>query len=193
METDRHNSVREALQRLPARVPPAQLRAQLRSMALRERVRNSQHRDWADSIQAWIDHAQFTLENLMRPFALPTAGGIMSAIVLFSMLMPGITVVRANVAGDVPISLTTSPAVRGVGPVMLGDEDIVVELTIDEQGRMIDYEIVAGEQFLRDAVVRRNLESNLLLTQFTPATSFGQATTSRIRLSLSRSRVDVKG
>jgi hypothetical protein len=193
MESDRHSSVRAALRSLPARVPPQQLRDSVRLMASRERVRNASRRHWSDSIRLWVEHVQFSFENLMRPLALPTAGGLFSAIILFSMLMPGISAVRANFDNDVPISLTTGATVRGVGPLNIGAADIVVELIVDEQGRMLDYQIIEGQQYLSNAVVRRNLESNLLLTEFRPATAFGQKTVSRVRVSLSSSRIDVKG
>jgi hypothetical protein len=64
---------------------------------------------------------------------------------------------------------------------------------VDEQGRMIDYAVVAGAGVLANAAVRRRLENMLLFTEFTPATSFGQPMTSKMRIWFRTSRIDVKG
>ena len=84
-------------------------------------------------------------------------------------------------------------AVKGMAPFFGGGDDVVVDVTVDEQGRMIDYAVVAGATALANASLRRRLENVLLFTEFTPATSFGQPMSSKTRLWFRTSRIDVKG
>jgi hypothetical protein len=69
----------------------------------------------------------------------------------------------------------------------------VIDVTVDDQGKMIDYKIVSGERLVQEQGLRRRLENMLLFTEFVPATSFGRPTAARMRLSLHAFQVDVKG
>ena len=46
---------------------------------------------------------------------------------------------------------------------------------------------------LQSPGIRRNIESSLLFTKFTPATTFGQPMSGKIRLSFRNSSINVKG
>ncbi|HEX8827394.1 MAG TPA: hypothetical protein VF778_04705, partial [Xanthobacteraceae bacterium] len=61
--------------------------------------------------------------------------------------------------------------------------------------RMIDYRIVSGPTTVQDPGFRSRLENLLLLTQYVPATAFGQPGLSTLRLSLTAvsSALDVRG
>jgi hypothetical protein len=65
-----------------------------------------------------------------------------------------------------------------------------VEVVINEEGRVVDYTLPAVPA---NSSLRREIENNLLFVRFTPAMSFGQPTTGRLRLSFRRSQIDVKG
>ena len=67
------------------------------------------------------------------------------------------------------------------------------ELTIDDQGRILSYIIPDCPHMLKSPTLRRNIESSLLFTQFTPATTFGQPMPGKIRLSFRNSSINVKG
>jgi hypothetical protein len=129
----------------------------------------------------------------MRPLALPFAGGVFSTVVLFSMWLVPTYPMRAANGFDVPTILATEATVKGTGPISAAGEAMVVDVTIDGGGRMIDYHVVSGRNVLTNDAVRRNLENMLLFTEFTPATSFGLPTAGRIRLYLDSSHIDVKG
>ena len=73
------------------------------------------------------------------------------------------------------------------------DSDIVVDVDVDEQGRMIDYAVVAGANVLANREVRRRLENALVFSNFTPGTTFGQPIVSKVRLWFHSSRIEVKG
>jgi hypothetical protein len=182
-----------ALGSLPARVPPAGLTTSLRVIASRERQRHLRSRTLAGIFSTWRDRVSLFTNNLMRPLALPFAGGVFCAVVLFSMLVVPTYPVRANSSFDVPTMLTTEATVKDMGPIRIAGDDTVVDVTIDGQGRMIDYTIVSGHCILRSESLRRSLENALLFAEFTPATAFGQPTSGKMRLSLRASHIDVKG
>jgi len=133
-------------------------------------------------------------QNLMRPLALPFAGGVFSTVLLFSLLGPGYSVQASN-AFDVPTVLTTEASVRKSAPMAAyNTDDVIVDVTVDGQGRMTDYVIVSGNA-TKDESLRRRIGAVLLLTEFNPATTLGTPVAGSVRLSFSaiHSRIDVKG
>ncbi len=188
-----YRRVRESLRSLPVRKPSADLTTALRVIASHERKRRHARLTFAHSFAAWRDRAHLTLKNLMQPLALPVAGGLSAAMLLFGVLVPDLTFEVHPIHSDVPTGLFTSASVKDVYWPTIGEADIVVDLMIDDQGRFTDYTIVSGGSLLRDESTRRRFESSLLLTQFTPATSFGQPTSGRVRVSFRTSRIDIKG
>lgn len=168
------------------RVPPVELAISLRVLASRELNRRRS--------SPWMDRLRLFADNLMRPLALPLAGGVFSTVVLFSMwLIPTYSMSYANTV-DVPTMLTTEAAVKGTGPIGASGQDVIVDVTVNGEGRMVDYTIVCPRNSLKNAAWRRNLENMLLFTEFTPATSFGLPTAGKMRLSLRpSSHIDVKG
>lgn len=180
--------VRDAVGKLPAVAPPAHLSSVLRVMASQERsrllARKHPFRHLAVQFHLWV-------ENLMRPLAIPLAGGLVSAMLLFSMLMPTFAFQR-NLSNDVQVALFTEPAVKAQNPFALPDEDIVIEVTIDGQGRVIDYAVTQGPSLLKNHELRRAIENKLLFMEFTPATAFGAPRFGKMYLSFNRTLVTVK-
>lgn len=184
---------RKTLRSIPAPKPPSGLKMKLQVDASREAARRrsrislrARWTGWKADIKLWTD-------NLMRPLAIPTAGGFASALVLFSVFASGLTIpaVSASTA-DVPTGLYTEASVKSYLPLGFDGNDLMVELTIDDQGRVTDYSI-PNCQPARSRELRRNIENHLLFTQFTPATSFGQPLAGKVRLWFRSSRIDVKG
>jgi hypothetical protein len=181
--------VRGAVGRLPAATPPARLSSVLRVVASQERsrllARKHPFRSLGGQFHLWV-------ENLMRPLAIPLAGGLISALVLFGMLMPTFAFQR-NVSNDVQVALFTQPAVKDQNSFALPDEDFVVEVLVDGQGRMIDYAVTEGPSLGKNNELRSAIENKLLFMEFTPATAWGAPRFGKIRLSLHRSLLTVKG
>jgi len=176
--------LRNGLRSLPARMPPIQLTTRLRVLASRERSRRLQHAASPyDYLRIWAD-------NLMRPLALPFAGGLVSAIVLFSMLVPGLPSISRTTFqnSDVPTILYTEASLKSPLPFGLHDDEIIIDLLIDEEGRVIDYTLPPGPM---SPAILRNIENNLLFARFNPATAFGQPMPARLRFRLSQ--IEVKG
>lgn len=183
--------VRKAMKALPVWRPPAQLTSVLRVVASRERVRRvvrSSPAAWAaylgGRMRLWVD-------NLMRPVALPFAGGLISAIILFSMLVPSILFHRA-VANDVPLyGLYREATVASPAPFGFGEDNFILEVTVDRNGRMVDYSIADGEELIRNPRLRRAIENYVLFTGFSPARTFGQPTFGKVTVSFSRYQFNV--
>jgi hypothetical protein len=187
MTRDPFDSVSQVLRRLPARKPPSGLRTSLRVLASRERLRLlSRQINWRDRLNLWAT-------NLMRPLALPLAGGIFSTVALFSICLGPMVPVRADDSSDIPTALTTEAAVKSMMPLAGSCGDVVVDVTIDETGRMVDYKVVSGVNVLTSEQIRRSLENRLIFTTFEPVTQFGQAKSGKLRLYFRNSEVDVKG
>jgi len=187
-ESERYGRIRSALRSLPPHVPPPDLAVRLRVIASRERARAQQATPlW----KRWRGSLQLNLQNLMRPLALPLFGGICSAVLLFSALVPSFT--QHQTPGDVPTGLSTQPLVKSMAPLgFMEAGDAVVDLRIDGEGRIVNYSI-AGTDGQKADQVRRSIENNLLFTTFQPATAFGLPIAGKIRISFRSSRIEVRG
>ena len=187
------NTISRTLRNLPAKAPAPRLRTSLLVLASRERQRRAAHRDWNSLMAHWRDHMELWWDGVMRSIALPLAGGVCSTMVLFSMFVVPAYPLLTHDTLDVPTTLTTPVSLKEMAPFSAGETDVVVDVAVDSQGRMVDYAIVAGASVLANSEVRRRLENALVFSNFTPATSFGQPMTSKLRLWFHSSRIDVKG
>jgi hypothetical protein len=174
------------LKRLPARVPPARLGVALKMVAAQERARIA-----LGGIN-WNDRLRLAFRNLMRPLALPAMGGIVSAIVLFGMIMPNISM-RVRPLDDVPTGLSTDASAKYSAPMGLSESELVLDLVVDSDGRMVAYTVVSGSDLLRDASLRRQIENSLLFTEFTPATLLGGRTSGRVRVQMKSENINIRG
>ncbi len=182
---------RRALKRLPVLVPPAYLTDALRVIASRERFRRLTYSDAAAWFAHWAGHVRLWVDNLMRPVALPFAGGLISAIILFSMLVPSVLFQR-SVVNDVPLErLFREAAVASPAPFGFNQDHFILEVTVDRNGRMVDYRITEGEELIRNPALRRAIENYVLFTGFSPATAFGQPTYGKVTVSFSRYQFNV--
>ena len=179
-----------SLRSLPGVNPPAQLTTVLRVIASREIVRRNSSVSAAALIEDWRSSAHVWMANLMRPFALPVAGGLLSTLMLFAILVPNFAQPAGLSDNDVPTILNTEASIRSTGPLAYTD-DVEVELSIDEQGRVVDYTLPAS--VMQNPVLRRTIENNLLFTVFNPATTFGRAISGKVKLSFKKSLIEVKG
>ncbi len=187
------DSLARSLRSLPSLLPPAALRTSLRVIASQERQRNMIRRNPAAILRNWGDRIHLLSDHVMRSFVLPTAGGLSSAVVLFTMFVVPSYPLRVSGSADIPTELTTKVALKVMAPFANSPGDVVVDVRVDGQGRMIDYAIISGAAVLSNVQMRRRLENVLLFTEFTPATSFGQPMQSRLRLWFSSSYIDVRG
>ncbi|HLK47651.1 MAG TPA: zf-HC2 domain-containing protein [Bryobacteraceae bacterium] len=185
-------TTRATLRRMPNLPVSAALAMKLRVLASHERQRRLSRA----SVSAWLrychDRASLQFDNLMRPMALPFAGGLLSALLLFSMLVPNLSF-RHTVGDDLQLVTYTEPEGRlveslpadgaptwfwtGNSPeptlesadAVDSGKDTVLELIIDETGRVADYSVSHGQ-------LTAEMRSIILLSRFTPATLNGKNT-----------------
>lgn len=185
--------LRVTMHSVPARKVPPHLTMNLRILASRERARNTRRGVLAFFAQNYEDKLQLWTRNLMRPLAIPFAGGLCAALLLFCMLVPNFST-RYQAGTDVPTGLYTGATLKSTMMFGFSSDEVVLDVDIDDQGRMVDYTVSSGHHWMDDPSLRRTIENNLLFARFTPATTFGQPMSSRVRISFRpRSWIDVKG
>jgi hypothetical protein len=107
------------------------------------------------------------------------------------MLMPNIALRRNMSINDVQIIPTTDPAVKTQTPFGFTDDNVLLAVVTDPQGRMVDYTVIHGPSLTKNPELRRMIENYLLFTDFRPATYWGQPTVGKMYLSFNRSQINV--
>ena len=173
--------LRQNLRSLGPVRPPEKLETDLRILASHEILRRRQ-----PAFEAWMERVRLSMDNMMRPLALPFAGGFTSALFIFCALMPNLGFLH-TAANDKPTALATEASIDSVadfGARSKSNDDTLIEVQVDGQGRMVDYDVSQGQ-------MTSEIGNLLLFTTFTPATQFLRPTTGKVVIRLSR--IVVKG
>lgn len=198
-ELQRFRRLSVLLSRVPRNAPPADLAVRIRVAA----AQLQPHNDWASRWRKTRDRAEILLDNVFRPLSVPATGGVFSAIVIFvlvlQLMVPGITV-RA-VSNDVPLNILRPAELLSLSdyPQSWAPEQhelelslphgLLVDVTVDAQGQMADYQILSGPS---SPDLRHQLDQMLLFSRFRPMMSFGRPTSGG-HVILSFSAVRVRG
>jgi len=186
--------IESALHALPKRLPPSDLSTRLRVIASRERTRRSIFATMHTAVEHYSGRAWLQFENLARPLAIPTLGGLAAAVVLFTVTAMNYPTAALASTMDVPTVLYTEASFKNMGLFPLDTEEVVIDLTIDDSGRVLDYVFVdGGVPIQNDKQLKNKIDAALLFAEFVPATSFGQPIPGKVRLSFRRGRIDVRG
>lgn len=184
-EDPAEEKVCRALSSLPARIPPAGLTTSLRVIASRERQRFLDRRTPARAFATWYERTRVDLGQTIRSFVLPVTGGVFTTVILFSTWLVPTYPLHAKSDADIPTLLTTEASVQQA-ELSLSGGDAEVDLTIDDQGSVVGYDLVTGGDALQDPEKLQRIKSRLPLLRFTPATEFGRPIASTVRLRLSQ-------
>jgi len=168
--------VQESIALLGPAQPPADLNLRLRLAISREQVRRRSR---------WADRLSLAWDNAIRPLAVQISAGVAGTVVLAGgmvLLLSMVAPPQAVLADDEPLGAVTSPhyLYSTVAPdaiVTPRDTSIVIEASVDNQGRVYDYTIVSGPQ---DDAVRTQVINQLLLSVFKPASVFGLPVRGRV-------------
>ncbi len=181
------------LRALPRLDPPPEFTTRLRILGSREALRRRRFVS-PGALWAFVREEIFARsDDLLRPVAMPAAGGLATAVLLFGMIAPSLTVNRAP-ANDVLAAFSTEASLESSFSVSFTNIDVmVVDVFVDAQGKIVDYSIPEGQNWAKNPMLVRNLETTLLYTKFTPATYFGQPSAARTRITLLRSQLEVRG
>lgn len=185
---------RGALSGLRQRAVPAGLGMKLKVVASHERERALRRRGLKARWQALREKLSLWGANLMEPLAIPATGGLASSILLFTILTPLPAFRSVATAGDIPLPTQASEArLRYIPPVPY-DGDITVDVLVDNQGKVMDFQVVEGSAAIRSQIVLRQFESAVMLMEFRPATQFGQSIWTTVRIVFrSNSEVEIRG
>ncbi|HTQ53388.1 MAG TPA: zf-HC2 domain-containing protein [Bryobacteraceae bacterium] len=183
------SEMRTTLKALPVVPVPERLCTQLQVTASRERSRAAATRTLPLALHSWIATGKLAVDNLMRPLALPFAGGLLSALLLFGIIVP-VLGFRPAVRNDVPTVLYTAATLVEVAPFGLGDDAPVVQLYIDAKGQATNYTVERGQV---SPEMQADLDKLIFFSRFTPATWFGQPTNGKLLVSFRRVLYTVRG
>jgi hypothetical protein len=187
-------AVVSALHVLPRRVPPSDLTTRLRVIASRERTRRGIFATMQSAAAHYRERAMLVFENLARPLAIPAVGGVAAALIILGIAAMQYPIPAHARSYDVPTVLYTEASFKNMGLFPLDTEEVVIDLTIDESGRVLDYQFVdGGVPIQNDQQLKRQIDAALLFAEFVPATSFGQPIPGKVRLSFRRGHIDVRG
>jgi hypothetical protein len=170
-EFDGLRSTQSALASLgPLKAPPA--------LALRLRVAISNER--SRTPRNLLSMLKVRWENTFAPLLLQASAGFASTILLIgtvALLIGTFATPEPLAARDEPLGKASNPRFlyssveTETVPIGGRDNPVVVEVYIDNFGKVYDYRIVSGPT---DASTRSQLENVLLFSVFEPARSFGQ-------------------
>jgi hypothetical protein len=181
-------SMHAVLRDLPKVSPSQRLITQLQVLASRERVRRLSHNTLSALMHFWGAELRLFVDNLMRPLAIPFTGGLLSSVCLFGMLMPTLQFQHLT-HNDVPSGLFTQSVatVDALPPFGFSEDDVVVQLTLDDRGSVVDYAVPNG----MNSKLRNDIANMILFTKFEPATEFGVPIAGKVLVSFRR--IVVKG
>lgn len=187
-EYARWRGVQRAVAALGPKKAPADLNLRLR-LAISREAALTRRRSWPG--------LPVHLENLLHAFMVPVTAGVVSAIVIFGLLIGFFALPQRLQASsdDVPTMLYTPPQLAqspfsgGVGT--MAADSLIVEAYVDANGRVQDYRILSAPTASEARALLPELENMLIFTVFRPATAFGRPTAGRAVLSFSK--INVKG
>ncbi len=160
-------------------------------LALKIRVALSQ--EMAQRRRKPFEGIRVRFENAFNAFMVPATAGMVTAIIIFGLLIGILYPVQMASANDVPTMLYTPPELAsspfGLEIGSLNAESLVIEASIDQNGRVQDYRILSAPNDSKEIIPELN--KMMIFTTFRPATSFGRPTVGRAILSFSR--INVKG
>ncbi len=173
-------SLRTGLKHLPEKSVSPLLRTRLRVIASRERSRQALRRNLAARMADLRSRAKLMFDNLLRPVAVPATGGILASFLCFGAIVDTLHY-HPEWQADIPIGLFTQVAIDDASPFSVNGKDVLVELTIDKDGVVSDFEVPQGTGSPEELKEIGNL---VLYSSFTPATHDGQSVTGKILVNI---------
>ena len=178
-------NMRAILRRMAQPPIPENLQEKLRVAASYERVRQLSRASISSRRPRWIARIQLSFENMMRPAALPFAGGLLSAALAFGLLVPNLSFAHHfgagpatqifNMPDGVVVGTVGEPPRIEPSDATSSDYATVLVLTVDNFGRVSDYQVTRGQ-------LTPDLKELIMFSTFTPATFFGRRTTAKVTI-----------
>jgi hypothetical protein len=174
-------SLRTGLKSLGEKNVSALLATRLRVIASRERSRLLLRRDLAARLRDLRASAALVFDHLLRPFAVPAAGGILASFFCITMIVDTLHF-HPEWQPDIPIELFSQVAIDGMSPFSVDGPDVTLQVTVDASGAVSDFELPADGNQVRNASPEemKEIGNMVIFSTFTPATSFGQKVSGKI-------------
>lgn len=134
------------------------------------------------------------LENTFNAFMVPATAGLVSAVLIFGLLLGFFALPsRLEASSDVPLMLYTAPQLEqtmlGTSLGSFGDDSVVIEAYVDANGRVQDYRILSQPEDAQ--TVLPEVKKILIFTTFRPALAMGRPIAGRAVISFSK--ISVRG
>jgi len=190
----------EDYRRLSSHLAQVEAVAPPTDLVWRIRVQASQAQSpWAGMRRMWT-RTVLVFEDILEPLAVPATGGILTALVVFVLLVQNIIVgmpLGGIVPNDLPLNTIQPARLESLAPFPVsgaltreGRPDsgvLLVEATLNSQGQVVYFKILSGPS---SPDVERQLDQVLLFSRFRPQFSFGRPTDGgRVMLGFSEVRV----
>jgi hypothetical protein len=176
-------SVRLGLKGLPEVSVSMMLNTRLRVIASRERSRQVLRRDLAARFRDLKETAKLIFDNMLRPVAVPAAGGLLASFLCFGVIVDTLHVhVHSPWENDIPFGLYTQVAIDDFSPFSVNGKDVIVELTVDRNGVVSDFEVPQSNSVTPDEL--SEIGNLVLYSTFKPATQFGENVSGKILVSI---------
>ena len=156
---------RSAMLGLPNVPVPTHLQVRLQVLASHERSRWNSIGTLPAAMRTAAENLRLAADNLLRPVALPFAGGLLSALLLFGIVVPTFGF-RPIVRNDVPIQLYTSATLVDAASFGMSSDGTVVSLAIDDKGQAMDYSVVRGTI---SPELQSDIAKMMVFARFSPA------------------------
>lgn len=178
-------SLRSGLGNLPRMAVPSMLSTRLRVIASRERSRMILRRDLAARLTELRRNLKLLFDNLLRPIAVPATGGILASLFCITAIVDTLHFHPEWQPADIPVGLFTDVTIDGVSPFSVNGPDVTMQLTVDPNGTVSDFEVSGDTRKQGDTSPEemREIGNMVLFSTFTPATSFGQKVSGKIVVS----------
>jgi anti-sigma factor RsiW len=175
-EVEVFENLGETLREVPAPSIPRDLAFDVRARLSQERAEQQR--------PGWL----WTIKNQWGHMAFPGAAGLVAALIFFGVFASHFSSPLQMATEDIPLVVRTPARLRDSRPWEVGSNmgDLVVQVLIDPQGRVADYDIVEGSYTPQEA---RNFRNNMLFAVFDPAMLFGRPTSDTLVLSYRKVRV----
>lgn len=181
-------SLRSGLRHIPVAQPPGMLNTRLQVIASRERARQLRRRDFQTRMAELKSRVKLFVDNLLKPFAVPAAGGILASMICFGTAVDTLHV-GSDWQNDLPASISTEVTIDELSPFSCGHKDVMVELSVDSDGRVTDYQLPPSEHASPEDL--QEIGNLVLYSTFTPAVRAGWRVPSKRWVFMSH--INVKG
>jgi hypothetical protein len=168
--------MRSGLKSLPEMRVPSMLQTRLRVLGSRESYRQRIRQDFGTWLRERVSRAKLFFDNLLKPFAVPAAGGVLASMLCFAIIVDTLHVVP-DWHDDMPVGLFTEVAIDELSPFCFSGHDVMVQLTVDSRGNVTDYALPQGVNGSAEEL--QEIGNLVLYSTFTPATRFGQPISSK--------------